>query len=189
MISWRCVQRRYDFNIYDKLSNGKKDNNGNFGEGTPFSSFLLSSPLCSQQLSVIITIIVLSFQPSAYYPITTSRLYRQRKKAAENINSNSSSSYNKYEYLYSANRHTYSIYCMPSSSAAAAAGHHAFSGLRQRARRELVGVRHSGVITDRLKDGPKYVSLGSLKSAFGAAGLTFSEDEAEYVVKRFADNR
>lgn len=78
---------------------------------------------------------------------------------------------------------------MPSSSAAAAAGHHAFSGLRQRARRELVGVRHSGVITDRLKDGPKYVSLGSLKSAFGAAGLTFSEDEAEYVVKRFADNR
>ena len=74
---------------------------------------------------------------------------------------------------------------MPSSSA----GHHVFSRLCQRARRDLVGMHRSDAIIDRLKDGPKYVSLASLKSAFGAAGLTVSDDEAEYVVKRFADHR
>lgn len=65
-----------------------------------------------------------------------------------------------------------------------------FVRLRQRARSSFVGKHRLDVIVHgRLADGPKYVSLSVLKSAFAVAGLLLVEEEAEYLVKRFADNR
>ncbi|CAM9561233.1 unnamed protein product [Ectocarpus sp. 4 AP-2014] len=59
-----------------------------------------------------------------------------------------------------------------------------FAHLRQRFRLAAFVGWHS-----RLADGPKYVSLSALKSAFGVAGVVLTEDEVGYLVKKFADNR
>ncbi|CBJ32465.1 hypothetical protein Esi_0341_0015 [Ectocarpus siliculosus] len=59
-----------------------------------------------------------------------------------------------------------------------------FAHLRQRFRLASFVGWHS-----RLADGPKYVSLSALKSAFGVAGVVLTEDEVGYLVKKFADNR
>lgn len=65
-----------------------------------------------------------------------------------------------------------------------------FTQLKQRARSSFVGKHRLDVILhSRLQDGPKYVSMSSLKSAFGVAGLVLTEEEVEYLLKRFADNR
>lgn len=62
------------------------------------------------------------------------------------------------------------------------------SCLRERARSELVGANRPAVITDGLQ-GTKYVSLSTLASAFGAAGMALTEEETACIVKRFADDR
>eukprot|EP00903_Cladosiphon_okamuranus_P012443 g11654.t1 len=41
----------------------------------------------------------------------------------------------------------------------------------------------------RLEHGSKYVSLPTLKSAFGVAGFVLTEEEVDFLIKRFADNR
>lgn len=65
-----------------------------------------------------------------------------------------------------------------------------FTSLRSRARSSFVGKHRLDVIVhSRLTDGPKYASLSVLKSAFAVAGLVLVEEEAEYLVKRFGDNR
>ena len=155
------------------IRNGKKgDSSGNVDDGTPLSplSLINRTNRATRSRQSSCSRIQLPYQADV--------IAKGRRPRINDDDSNNNNNLSR-----QANTHTV-FCCMPPS-----AGHHAFSCLRQRARRELVGVRHSGVITDRLNDGPKYVSLGSLKSAFGAAGLTFNEDEAEYVVKRFADHR
>lgn len=159
--------------VVDIIRNGKKgDSSGNVDDGTPLSplSLINRTNRATRSRQSSCSRIQLPYQADV--------IAKGRRPRINDDDSNNNNNLSR-----QANTHTV-FCCMPPS-----AGHHAFSCLRQRARRELVGVRHSGVITDRLKDGPKYVSLGSLKSAFGAAGLTFNEDEAEYVVKRFADHR
>lgn len=65
-----------------------------------------------------------------------------------------------------------------------------FVCLRQRARSTLVGHNNSSTaIVDRLRDCPKYVSIPALSSVFASAGLLWSEEEADYIIRRFADNR
>lgn len=64
-----------------------------------------------------------------------------------------------------------------------------FSCLRQRARSTLVGRNSATAIVDRLQDCPKYVSLPSLSSVFASAGFLWTEEEVDYIVRRFADNR
>lgn len=64
-----------------------------------------------------------------------------------------------------------------------------FSGLRERTRRALVGEHCAEGILRHLRDGPKYVSLATLSSVFTNAGLTWSNEETEFVVRKFADNR
>ncbi|CAB1115849.1 unnamed protein product [Ectocarpus sp. CCAP 1310/34] len=59
-----------------------------------------------------------------------------------------------------------------------------FAHLRQRFRLASFVGWHN-----RLADGPKYVSLTALKSAFGVAGVVLTEDEVTCLVKKFADNR
>ncbi|CAN0455237.1 unnamed protein product, partial [Ectocarpus sp. 12 AP-2014] len=59
-----------------------------------------------------------------------------------------------------------------------------FAHLRQRFRLASFVGWHSWLV-----DGPKYVSLSALKSAFGVAGVVLTEDEVVYLVKKFADNR
>lgn len=64
-----------------------------------------------------------------------------------------------------------------------------FTRLRQRARRTLVGKRRPEVIVDRLKDGPKYISLKELRLALETAGLALNSDEINFIFQRFSDNR
>lgn len=65
-----------------------------------------------------------------------------------------------------------------------------FARLKERSRSSFVGQHRLDVIMhSRLEHGPKYISLSTLKSAFGVAGFVLTEEEVDYLIKRFADNR
>lgn len=65
-----------------------------------------------------------------------------------------------------------------------------FAHLKERSRSSFVGQHRLDVIVhSRLEHGPKYISLPTLKSTFGVAGLVLTEEEVDYLIKRFADNR
>lgn len=73
---------------------------------------------------------------------------------------------------------------------AASSGGRVFTHLKQRARSSFVGQHRLDVIAhSRLEHGPKYISLLALKTTLGVAGLVLTEEEVDYVTKRFADNR
>lgn len=61
--------------------------------------------------------------------------------------------------------------------------------VRQRARCALVGEYRPDAIIRRLEGGPKYVPVSTLKSAFGSVGITLRDEETEWILTRFADNR